>query len=139
MKSILSVILSLSCLISTGSAKADGVAVKAATEATLTWVSRLDANQYDATWSTAAALFKSAVSLSQWRQSITAVRDPLGKTLDRQLKSAEFKTSLPGAPDGQYVVIQFRTRFEHKKEATETIVPMLDKDGHWRVSGYFIR
>ncbi len=139
MKSILSIIVSLSCLLSTGLAKADSAAVKAATEATLTWVSRLDTTQYDTTWSTAAALFKSAVSLNQWTQSISAVRSPLGKPLDRQLQSAEFKTSLPGAPDGQYVVIQFRTRFEHKKEATETVVPMLDKDGQWRVSGYFIR
>ncbi len=139
MKSILSIIVSLSCLLSTGVAKADSAAVKAATEATLSWVSRLDTNQYDTTWSTAAALFKNAVSLNQWTQSISAVRNPLGKTLDRQLQSAEFKTSLPGAPDGQYVVIQFRTRFEHKKDATETVVPMLDKDGQWRVSGYFIR
>ncbi len=139
MKSIFSFILSLSCLLSTGLAKADSAAVKVATEATLAWMSRLDTNQYDPTWSTAATLFKNAVSLSQWTQSISAVRGPLGKTLDRQLQSAEFKTSLPGAPDGQYVVIQFRTRFEHKKDAIETVVPMLDKDGQWRVSGYFIR
>jgi hypothetical protein len=139
MKLIVSVLIAISCVLSTGLAKADSAAVKAATEATLTWVSRLDTTQYDTTWSTAAALFKNAVSLNQWTQSISAVRSPLGKPLDRQLQSAEFKTSLPGAPDGQYVVIQFRTRFEHKKDATETIVPMLDKDGQWRVSGYFIR
>jgi hypothetical protein len=139
MKLIVSVLIVISCVLSTGLAKADSAAVKAATEATLTWVSRLDTTQYDTAWSTAAALFKNAVSLNQWTQSISAVRSPLGKPLDRQLQSAEFKTSLPGAPDGQYVVIQFRTRFEHKKDATETVVPMLDKDGQWRVSGYFIR
>jgi hypothetical protein len=139
MKLIVSVLIVISCVLSTGLAKADSAAIKAATEATLSWVSRLDTNQYDTTWSTAAALFRNAVSLNQWTQSISAVRSPLGKPLDRQLQSTEFKTSLPGAPDGQYVVIQFRTRFEHKKDATETVVPMLDKDGQWRVSGYFIR
>jgi hypothetical protein len=47
--------------------------------------------------------------------------------------------SLPGAPDGEYVVIQFKTAFENKKFAIETVTPMLDGDGKWRVSGYFIR
>ncbi len=48
-------------------------------------------------------------------------------------------TSLPGAPDGEYVVIQYNTEFENKKVAIETITPMLDDDGKWRVSGYYIK
>lgn len=48
-------------------------------------------------------------------------------------------TSLPGAPDGKYVVIQYDTSFENKKAAVETVTPMLDKDGKWRVSGYYIK
>ena len=47
--------------------------------------------------------------------------------------------SLPGAPDGKYVVIQYDTVFENKSSAVETIIPMADPDGAWRVSGYFIR
>jgi Protein of unknown function (DUF4019) len=70
---------------------------------------------------------------------VAPVRDPLGKVLSRTLKSATYTTSLPGAPDGEYVVIQYDTSFEHKKSAVETITPMLDKDDHWRVSGYFIK
>ena len=46
---------------------------------------------------------------------------------------------MPGAPDGEYVVIQFETSFENKKHAIETVTPMMDKDGTWRVSGYYIR
>ena len=37
------------------------------------------------------------------------------------------------------MIIQFATSFEHKKEAVETITPMLDADGSWRVAGYFIK
>ncbi|MGB7602254.1 MAG: DUF4019 domain-containing protein [Candidatus Sulfotelmatobacter sp.] len=29
--------------------------------------------------------------------------------------------------------------FKHKQSAVETITPMLDKDGKWRVSGYYIK
>ena len=43
------------------------------------------------------------------------------------------------SPDGQYVVIQFTSSFENKKSAIETITPMLDPDGQWRVSGYYIK
>ena len=32
-----------------------------------------------------------------------------------------------------------KTVFEKKASAVETITPMLDPDGVWRVSGYFIR
>jgi hypothetical protein len=46
---------------------------------------------------------------------------------------------LPGAPDGEYVVIQFETSFENKKSAIETVTPMIEINGGWRVSGYFIK
>ena len=52
---------------------------------------------------------------------------------------AAYVKTLPNAPDGEYVVIQYDTNFEHKQGAVETVVPMLDKDGKWRVSGYFIK
>jgi hypothetical protein len=29
--------------------------------------------------------------------------------------------------------------FENKKAAIETVTPMHDKDGKWKVSGYYIR
>jgi hypothetical protein len=45
---------------------------------------------------------------------------------------------LPGAPEGEYVVIQYETQFEHKAGAIETVTPLREKDGSWRVSGYFI-
>ena len=68
-----------------------------------------------------------------------AVRVPLGAQMSRVVKSKQYTTSVPGAPDGQYVVIQFTTSFKNKGSATETVTPMLDKDGSWRVSGYFIK
>jgi hypothetical protein len=67
------------------------------------------------------------------------VREPLGKTVSRTVKSMQYTTTLPGAPDGEYVVIQFDSSFTNKKTAVETITPMLDKDGMWRVSGYYIK
>ena len=103
------------------------------------WLALTDAGKYPESWQGAAAYFKSAVTQTKWVDALTAVRTPLGKVLSRKLKSATYKTTLPGAPDGEYVVIQYDTSFENKKEAVETITPMLDKDGKWRVSGYYIK
>ena len=103
------------------------------------WLTLTDTGKYAESWQEAAAYFKSALTQSKWVDAVTPVRTPLGKVLSRKLKSANYTKSLPGAPDGEYVVIQYDTSFENKKEAVETIVPMLDKDGKWRVSGYFIK
>jgi hypothetical protein len=64
---------------------------------------------------------------------------PLGKMISRKLKTSVYKTMLPGAPDGQYVIIQFETSSQNKESAIETVTPMFDKDARWRVSGYFIK
>ena len=68
-----------------------------------------------------------------------SARAPLGALKSRVFKTATFTRSLPGAPDGEYVVIQFDTRFENKAAAVETVTPMRQKDGSWKVSGYYIR
>jgi len=114
-------------------------AEKAAEDSASKWLGLVDAGDYASSWDEAAQYFKNAVSKEQWTEKVKAVREPLGKINSRKLTSATYKTSLPGDPDGEYVVIQYDYSFEHKKSATETVIPMLDKDGQWRVSGYFIR
>jgi len=99
----------------------------------------VDEGKYVESWKESAGLFRNAVKREQWEQSLQAVRKPLGKLLSRKLKSKTYKTSLPGAPDGEYVVIEYATSFENKKSAMETVTPMMDKDGKWRVSGYYIK
>jgi hypothetical protein len=59
--------------------------------------------------------------------------------VSRKVISARYATSLPGAPDGEYVVIRYETEFTNGKEAVETVTPCLEKDGSWKVSGYYIK
>jgi len=103
------------------------------------WLEVVDGADYALSWQEAAAFFREAISEAQWEASLKTVRTPLGKVLSRKVLSAEYATSLPGAPDGEYVVIQFETSFENKKDAVETVTPMKDADGKWRVSGYYIK
>lgn len=103
------------------------------------WLALVDAGNYAKSWEMAAAYFKGAVQEEQWVASMKAIREPLGKTHYRTLKYKKYTTTLPGAPDGEYVVLQFETSFQNKRSAIETVTPMRDKDGKWRVSGYYIK
>jgi len=111
----------------------------AATVAAKAWLGLVDDAKYGESWDEAARLFRGAVTRDDWSAKAAAVRGPLGKVISRRVKSARAATSLPGAPDGQYVVIQFATSFEHKKAAIETVTPLREADGAWKVSGYFIK
>ena len=122
-----------------GGVRADEASEKAAVTAADAWLKLVDASQYGGSWDDAARLFKNAISKADWEKSLKGVRSPLGKVVSRKAFSKRYTESLPGAPDGKYVVIQYETSFENKKAATETVTPMLDEDGRWRVSGYFIK
>jgi hypothetical protein len=98
-----------------------------------------DSGKYAESWQEASASFKASVTQDQWLSALKSVRTPLGNFLSRKLKSANYTKTLPGAPDGEYVVIQYDTSFENKKDSIETTVLTLEKDGKWRISGYLIR
>lgn len=126
-------------LVSVSVVGADSEKQKAAISEALKWLTVVDQGKYDASWDSAAELFRSAVNKEHWVQSLQSARKPLGDLISRERINATLKTSLPGAPDGQYVVIQFQASFENKTSVIETVTPMLDKDGNWRVSGYYIK
>ena len=117
----------------------DAASVDQAQLAATRWVALADSGQFAASWDQAAAPFQTAIAKPKWESAMQAIRVPLGAVKSRTLKSAVFTTSLPGVPDGEYVVVQFDTKFENKAAAIETVTPMKGKDGTWRVSGYFIK
>jgi len=110
-----------------------------AQKAAESWLTLVDEGQYEESWDQAAKLFKGAVTKEQWKQAAAGVRGPLGKLVSRKVKSREYTEKVPGGPDGKYVILQFDTVYEKKASAVETVTPMVDPDGAWRVSGYFIR
>ena len=116
-----------------------GGGIDEGTAAGNSWLAIVDAERYDESWEQACAFFKGVVPKDQWVTQVAGVRGPLGSVLSREVASAEYTAKLPGAPDGEYVVIQYRTKFENKASAIETVTPMRDPDGVYRVSGYYIR
>ncbi|HUO10776.1 MAG TPA: DUF4019 domain-containing protein [Phycisphaerae bacterium] len=121
-------------------------AIKDAAPVAQHWAEFLDNAQYAQSYDSAAAVFRNAMTSEQWQSTIRSIREPLGKTLSRtqlnatcMVLSSENKTPLPNMPPGKYVIVQFKTDFENKKGAIETITPRLEPDGKWHVAGYFIK
>jgi hypothetical protein len=130
------VIVILSCI---GCApKGNPEAERAAIQCANAWLALVDTAKYDESWDQTAEFFRNAVAKEKWENATKAFRAPLGKLVSRELKSRRYTTSAPGALDGQYVIIQYKTTFEKKASAIETVTPMLDKDGKWRVSAYSV-
>lgn len=103
-------------------------AEQAAVTAAEKWLALIDVGDFAGSWNQAAScssppyprrdgepLWKSAKPGSV--KPCRVPRNPTGNTEE-----------LPGAPDGEYVVITYETAFERKRRATETVTPMKDED-----------
>lgn len=122
-----------------GPARAEPEAEKLATGAALAWLALIDDGRYAESWNEASGYFRGAVTEKGWDASLRGVRAPLGKVQSREIRAAKEARSLPGAPDGHYVVMEFAASFANKTSAIETVTFTLEKGGRWRAAGYFIR
>jgi len=140
MKKCIAVLLALAVVYIAGCASGiDPEVEKMAVKSAEKWVKLLDNARYARTWEVATEYFKSTITKEAWVESIQASRGPLGEAVSREIRSKRYRTSLSGAPDGEYVVIKFKTSFENKKSAVETVTSMMEKDDNWRICRYSIR
>ena len=126
-------------MLGSGFAAAQESSTKPAQTAVEAWLSLTDSRNYAESWDAAAGLFKSAITKEKWSEALQTVRAPLGQVKSRTLKGATPTTTPQGAPQGEYVVVQFNTDFEQRSGTTETVTAFKEKDGTWRIAGYFIQ
>ena len=114
---------------------------QAAVMAAREFLALIDAADYAQSWDVTARFFKQKVTKESWVKEIEILRPKSKSLVERKLRSAEYSKSksVSGIPDGEYVVIVFDTIFADKQGAIEIVTPTLEPDGHWRVSGYFVR
>jgi hypothetical protein len=117
-----------------------GVSVSAGQAVAKAWLARVDAGEYGRSWDESSGILKSAISKPDWEKAAQSARGSLGKITSRKQRSATYTRSLPGgAPDGEYVVILYDTDLEKRAAAVETVTAAREKDGSWRIAGYYIR
>ncbi len=112
---------------------------KPAVAAAESWLSMIDGGEYAQSWKDAAVVFQVAIDEAGWVAALTKVRKPLGDLISRKLISAKAPNSVPGAPAGKYVIMQFDTSFSIAQRTVETVTFTLDESGQWKAAGYFIR
>jgi len=112
---------------------------KAAVKAAEQWLEIVDEGKYADSWDGTAKFFQGNMTKEAWDAALKGVLPPLSKMESRELVSSRFLKRMPGAPDGEYVMIQFNTSFENKADAVETVTPQKDEKGKWHVCGYFIK
>lgn len=101
------------------------------------WLAVVDQGSYGTSWEQAAARFRQSVPREAWVNTLREKRQPFGAVRSRALQSADYATTLPGAPDGEYVTLRFDTSFEKQSALVETLV-LAPEAGTWRVLGYHV-
>jgi hypothetical protein len=124
----------LTLLLASVSAAQDST-LKPATDAAAQWLALIDAGQYSPQ---ASPLFQQKVPFAKWQADLSRIRTRLGRLGSRQLKSADVKSETAGTAAGKYVVIQYRTQFAVAGPVIETVKPVLDASGHWKLADYSI-
>ena len=103
------------------------------------WLELTDRGDALGSWKAAGKQFQNAITAERWGDSLKQVRPPLGALAERAVLSTQFTKSFPGAPDGDYALLVYRSSFANKTDIRETVTLEHEADGAWRVIGYFIR
>jgi hypothetical protein len=103
------------------------------------WLTLTDRGDGGASWDAAGTQFRGAITRERWSEALASVRTPVGALEQRTVLSTSFQKSFPGAPDGDYAIVVFRTSFAKKADGRETVTLEREADGKWHVVGYFIK
>ncbi|MBD8530074.1 MULTISPECIES: DUF4019 domain-containing protein [unclassified Massilia] len=139
MKAIAAVVLAVASLVAPTLHAQEDANVAAAKEAADRWLAAMDAGKTAEAWDEAAPAMQAAVPREAWANAGAQARAPFGAFSARKLVSSVYTRAMPGVPAGEYVVMQYTTDFANRAGAVETVTPMRQPDGSWKVSGYYIK
>jgi hypothetical protein len=111
---------------------------QAAERQALGFLGYLDHGRYADSYAYTGMLIRAQLDREAFAKQIEKTRVGVGALLSRELIDASYNTTVPGAPEGQYVVLHYAVSFANRQEAVETMVLAFAK-GYWRVSGYYIK
>ena len=104
------------------------------------WLSMVDAGNYAQSYEMFPARIRSGGDASEknWISYLRSRRAPLGRLLSRKFVKAGFSRTLLGSPDGYYEFFLYKSSFQRKAQAVESMT-LTKESGHWQVSGYRFR
>jgi hypothetical protein len=111
---------------------------QAAERQALGFLGYLDHGRFANSYDYAGMLIRAQLDRDAYAKQLEKARAGVGALLSRELINATYATTLPGAPEGQYVVLNYGASFANRQQAEETVTLAFAK-GYWRVSGYYIK
>jgi hypothetical protein len=109
----------------------------AARSAALRWLRLLDLGVYHEAFEWEAQDFRMARTQAQFVRYMQARRAPFGRALGRKVIGSANIRKFVGVPEGNYVSVLFKTRFEKKSETAERVI-LVEQEVGWRVLEYRI-
>ena len=100
------------------------------------FLSLIDQDNYQESWTEASAWLRNNVDANQWAEHAGRIRQPLGIVNHREFNSIEFDDSLEDMPAGSYAFVYFDTTLTNNGSASEMVALVLEDDSTWRVIGY---
>jgi hypothetical protein len=117
----------------------DSAQVALASRSAQDWLALVDRKMYSASWDSASAYFQQTVTREQWTEAVLRARTQFEPFGARELVGSRYAASLPNAPAGEFIVLQFETDVSGDRQVSEIVVEMRQPDGRWRPAGYFVR
>jgi hypothetical protein len=111
---------------------------QAAERQALGFLGYLDHGRFADSYAYTGMLIRAQLDRDSYAKQLEKARAGVGALLSRELMNATYATTLPGAPEGQYVVLNYGASFANRQQAEETVTLAFAK-GYWRVSGYYIK
>jgi hypothetical protein len=100
------------------------------------WLSLLDNQEYEESYTQAGPMFRNEVMHDQWLASLKKFRLPLGPMISRTASRIDLAKTMPAAPDGDYAIIHYKTVLQSKTITERLTLAM--QDGRWQVYAYAI-
>jgi hypothetical protein len=111
---------------------------QAAERQALGFLGYLDHGRFADSYAYTGMLIRSQLDREAFASQVEKARAGTGKIQSRELIDAGYATSVPGAPEGQYVVLHYHSSFAKRSDTVETLT-LAFANGYWRVSGWYIK
>lgn len=103
------------------------------------WLTVVDADNATASYAAAANKFRQAMTQEQWAAALSQARTQFGALQRRTFAGAQKGDEMQNKPEGEFVVLFFRSGFAKRESVTEQVLMEREADGKWRIIGYSLR